>query len=437
MNKGVKINELIYGYLVFSAIFTDTIFSNFLGYFGRSLVNVTLPLVTLIYLFVNKEIVINQFLRRLMFLTIYLVMINIVADVVWICMGNGVYLHGNNIWIKSLQSTLYWAEIVVYMIVLYSSVQDFSIEEILRPFVFTFFFLFFILVIELMTMPYAFTNFHQISSEFYERVRLTTTESSTTVPLIIVYGFLSIFYSYYKKYYVLFVLILVMEVIFCYSSGSKTLLFCISICILNFGFNFIKNGRRELIPVYTALLIIGVVIVFLLANSFIDIMYGNMGSTYTIRTIPDIASVMTSLRNPFGYGGAVFYDSFLNNMRFLFSYFSNTDFGKAFSYWELSAMIDTSGDDVYVIAGFFNMIYQWGIVGALYLSYTTVSFVREMRSNKYLNVLLMSGLYCIIFMYTFTVSFSNYYMGFAYIIVLYVLSIKMSEESDFVSMVSR
>lgn len=421
------LTKIIYFILIFGAIFTDTIFVRYFGYFGRTALNLFIPFLFIMYIGIYKRLRMNKFLKSMVYLLIFLIMVNIIADGVWCILDNSVVLYTENIFLKSIKSIIYWLEITAYMILIYNCVVSLEKKEILRPFVFTFFFLFIILIIELLTMPYAFAGLHYIDSpssyfgaSYYPRVRLTTTESSTTIPLIVAYGAITLYY--YKcvvsNKYLIF-LSAICLIVFGVSSGSKTKYFCFMLIAMVF---FIEKSKKrdKSYGIKQIVALVMVILVFLWGwNVLYSKFDASRGSTYSVRALPSIASFINSFIYPVGTGGAVS-GYVLNQMvKKIYDFFSTTNFGKTISYYEIVNMLNSNEDNKSVIAGVFNYAGQWGIIGTFFWAksiwnYLKCSILKDYKGKK----ILLSGLICLIFFITFMGSFANHYMVWGYFIIL-------------------
>lgn len=412
-----SINRLIYNMLIFLTIFTDSVFSKWMGFYGRSAVNVFLPILFLLYIVINRRLVVDQFSKKMLFLLVYLIVVNIISNTIWMFEGNSVIYHGNNIWVKSFTQCIHWLNCASYILLLSNCMDELEIEDIFRPFVPTFCFLGIILMVELFTIPYAFIRFHHSAyMGYYERVRLLTSESSTTVPLIVTFGLFSIFYYYFCKNRIGLMLMSFLMVFFVISSGSKTIYFCVLIVIIvnvmmRWHFGGFK-GKMFLIFVIIAAST-SYLLYYLVANADIR------GSTYTLRPLSIIAATETAIRRPFGLGGAVYFDTYLPILRNLYTLFRGTAVGASFSFVEIEMALNDSENEWGVIAGFFNSLLNWGIIGGVIWVRALYFYLKESITKEYLGKgILLPGLICIIFMIFFTVPFMNIYISWAYIAIM-------------------
>ena len=166
----------IYFVLIFLSVFTDCTLANRFGYFGRSILNFITPVLFLLIVAQNGKIEIDFFLRRMWILLFYLILLGFIGAFIWSITGGHNIIYGENIYIKAIKVDVYWIIIVLYMTSVYMCIKRLSKKEIWKPFAFTFNFLFIYLILEFSTMPYAF-HIGNSAGEYYDRIRLTTTES--------------------------------------------------------------------------------------------------------------------------------------------------------------------------------------------------------------------------------------------------------------------
>ncbi len=414
------VNQIMYLMLVFFAVFTDTRFSEQFQYFGRSVLNVFLPFIFIIHILTVRKLVIDQFTKRMLFVLLYLCAINVIANSLWLLGGNSVIVYTENIWVKSFKSFMYWGNIVIYILLMEYYSRCLGVKGLLVPYFYTAIFLFVINIIEIVQIPHALPSLHHLNStDYYERVRLTTTESSTTIPLIVVYGGMAIFYAFvYKKSKSTRIFAVLMLAFFIFSSGSKTMLFCVPIVMAVVIIANSHRMKRTQVLLYMFGLVFGVGVFLVCGLRFANIFNeSRQSSTYSGRLLNILCAVFTALRRPFGMGAIVGRPFFSSIMENLYIWAKGTALGSTVSYREI-VMVITENNDTGIAAGFFNSLLEWGILGAVLLIRAFKACYQKICMYTASGGIVLKCIYwCVIFVICFTCSFYNYFMTWGFFVV--------------------
>lgn len=170
-------NYIFYCLLIILPIWQDSPLVSILGSYGYSIVPL-LSLITIIpYLFLTAR---DQLVSKGSFtdvwckLTFYLVVLNFVADLIWLLSGNSYVLRGEDIVAKSIRGILTALSIGCYLIIVSHLSKSFDEERVVRPFFWTFVILSIVAVVEFTQLPNALPFAHYSGIFPYNRPRLLT-----------------------------------------------------------------------------------------------------------------------------------------------------------------------------------------------------------------------------------------------------------------------
>lgn len=415
-----KVIYCIYFQLIFLSIFTDYRLEEQLGIFGRCLLNLLTPIYLIIILGVTRKLFINTYIKQMFYLLAYLILLTFVVDIVWILSGKAVVLFGEDILIKSCKTISYWLMIILYMLCTYICVKYLDLKNILKPFVFTYFFLFVYLLIELYTIPYAF-HIGLRAGEYYERVRLTSTEASGTAPLIVTFGIATLIYYYHKKSKLGLRATFGSLLIFLLTTGAKSIYLLVIVALLIFLFHTIKEMKRQYIYFFGVSVILASVIGGHYIDKLIKLSISYRGS-YGIRGIQIIAGLYHILKHPFGVGGGIYIDTLRKCAVRVYKILGNSNsLGHFFSSnWEVNEFLHGTTDrNITIYAGMIQQSLYWGVFGTAYWLKKTYDYLNCKRSGR--KFVIMSTkifLACVVTMFFSTTAIYNQYMIFALLIVL-------------------
>lgn len=415
-----KVIYCIYFQLIFLSIFTDCRFEVQLGVFGRSLLNLLTPIYLILILIITRKLIINNYIKQMFYLLVYLIFVSLVADVRWKFSGGEIAIFGENIYIKSFKTICYWLMITAYMLCIYLCTKYIDSKKILKPFVFTYFFLFIYLLIELYTMPYAF-HIGLRAGKYYDRVRLTSTESSGTAPLIVTFGIATLIYFYHKKNKLGLGATFGTLLIFIFTSGSKTIYLLIIIALLVVSLYSLMKMKRQYVYVFCAGIVLFLGIGGYYANALIALTERYRGS-YGIRGIQIIAGLYHMIKYPFGVGGGIYISTLRQNAILIYKALYNSNYLGRFiaSNWEVNELLYGT-TDVYasIIAGMIQQSLFWGAFGTGYWLKKTYDYFHGKRNeSKFIMMSTRIFLACVMAMFFLTTSIYNQYMIFALLIVL-------------------
>lgn len=324
-----------------------------------------------------------------------------------------------NIVIKSFKTSMYWIDLLCLSIILINLIKSLSLKQIFRPYVCAYFFLFAILIIELFSMPHAFLWYHvNAFTGTYNRIRLTTTESSLTVPLILCFGTMTLYYYKYivKNTYGLIISIICM-MIFMVTSSSKTLFLVLFVMLVYVIWCKRKKSIQKL-SVFLPLGIIFLLIVLSILLIFLEIGISNTPASTGVRLVQILSGIVHIIKYPFGNGGGTYIYSFKSIYVEVYKWLSSTDFGKTLGYYEVLMTIRSKDQNgATVIAGIWIMMLYLGWTGVVCWLWQTVKYLRQFFKERIVGSLLLRCTIISIFtMWFCTTAIYNLYYAWAIII---------------------
>ncbi|WP_146127631.1 hypothetical protein, partial [Clostridium luticellarii] len=186
-------NYILYFVLILSTIVQSLSLGDKFGYIAYSLTSLITPIIFIIFLIINRKINISIYTKKLLKLMVYLIFVSLISLFIYaVILNNSNVYWGQNLLVKGLKASVYFLDIILFLIMIENIQKKLSTTEIFKPFVFTYFMLFFVLLFEIFD-PLLFNSiFH--GGEDYNRIRLLTPESSFTGTLIIVFSLATLYY---------------------------------------------------------------------------------------------------------------------------------------------------------------------------------------------------------------------------------------------------
>ncbi len=422
MGRSIRVNvyQIIYFVLIFGAVFMDCPTGITFGLFGRCWLGIAIPFIFVTVVLLRHGIKTNTYINRMLLLPGWILIGSLISNAIYIMRYGNIQYLGENVFIKTGKTCMYWIAITMYLALILECTAKMSKKEILMPFLFSYFFLFVILLIELVQIPYAFEDYHYNAFVgAYGRVRLTTTESSTTVPLIICYGCISIYYVFYvSRSVMLRILVSSMFCVFVSTSGSKTLLLMCVATIVGILWVNRRKISKAYAPVILTVAVVGVAAAVSVSFYLWEKMLEAAGSTAT-RSIQLIAAVAHAFQYPFGNGGAAYMVSYKELLMWAYKLVRSSSIGGQLRYWEILGQINSKDDSVLgVIAGIWQLALYVGVCGLIYWLSFTWKYLKNMfaRSNPG-SWILKAMLIDIMIMWIFTTTMYNVYYMWAAILI--------------------
>lgn len=389
-----KIKYIAYGVLVVMPIYNDSPLCSVLGYYGRSPVAIVSLVGCLGYLFHYRESIreirCGQFLARLLRLCCYLVVINIIAALIWLVVGGQAKILGENIVVKEIKGIIIAVSICAYLLVIENLSAGITRQLALKPFVTAFILLTIVAIVELATMPNAFTFLHY-SQEAYWRPRLLSPESSTTSLQIIVYGGVTLYYgvTYLKKKHLFWILPSIS--LLGASTGSKSLMVSILVfaaIVIGSKFRYLKSKSKLAIGLTCCL--IGIYLLITLTNYVISDF--SKFTSIVSRSYSMVVGILLSVVFPFGMGNALYLHFYPQALRRLYhiipSYLNRS---------EINSWINATSD--YAISAKSGVVQYglyWGVLGTIYFTHAVIlafkTIYKKFDSNPLILAILITTL---------------------------------------------
>ena len=397
---------LIYIILVLSIIFQSLSIADKIGFIGSSLTSIILPLIFLIMLIFRQTMKVNEYTKKLIKLYVYTIFVSLLVLTIYLLFLNGdAYFWGQNIFIKGIKASIYFGEIIVFLVIVEKLQNKLSIKKVFRPIIITYLILFFLLIFEIIN-PIGFNQiFH--NGEFYNRIRVTTTESSTIGTLFTVFFILSCYYySKIKRNYINLILIVVSYLIFMISSGSKGYLICLIISIIIMT---VKKMNLKKVNNITAL-IIGIGVLFLIFKYLFGEIYSlflldlKEYSSFATRSYTTYCAILIGTIYPFGVGTFLYPTVFtktLSNNLFIFDKLNlNLNLNEI-----LGMISSTTGYGVAAKVPIAQYNMYWGMIGTIY-------FIKAYWINIYKNSKILKKSYLLDLTFIFILISTLTYVSF-------------------------
>ena len=347
-----------------------------------------------------------------------LVLINIVANVLWLSFGGAYELRGEDVVAKSLKGIVTAVSIAAYLLVVTFMTRQFDEERVLRPFAISFAILTVVAVVEYMQLPNALPFAHYAGVFPYDRPRFLTIEASWTTLLIIVYGGLTVHYfTRIRRSHIALAATVASLAFMIFTTTSKSLLIMVAGAVL---VSMVLMCRRDARWV----LVIAAIVFAAAFNPFVfdrlqelfaaDI--ENYTSTAT-RTLTNAASLAYSLIFPVGTGNSLYLHFFPEMLQRMSEAFSGL--GIQFNLTEVNDYI-TASDDFGMSAKSAILQYgmYWGIVGTVLLARAIYKSSKACWNDPRVSIALKStAILTFVSVFAF-MTFDSQYEFFALMVVL-------------------
>jgi hypothetical protein len=381
--------------LLVLTVYQDFPLVNMIGEIGRSPIILMLPLFMfceIAMLAKHKRVMHGSMLQKYLFgFILYLSFISIVYLLVQFIQGS--YSFGSEGLLgKAIKVLIYFVLILLYirhMQLVFSKIKSFKV--LYGCFLAVVTLLAAIMILELMSMPNAFTYLHS-GSHPYWRVRMLTSESSTTGSIVVVYSAILVYLTRYLSRFARTLSIVYASSFFLFYvfiTGSKGFMIIILLTLVVTMIKFLDFRKKK-----NFILLISVVLAMYmfitnfsagLVSSFSNDIE-NYTSSYT-RMGTIIISLATVFHNPLGVGtGAylMYFDKYVNDSISLMSHFYYNTFG--ISQINAGELLQYSGSDknLGVKSGFFQWVMFGGIFSVLFFYLLAKNLIVKVKSSSIL-----------------------------------------------------
>lgn len=365
-------NYIIYFILIILPIYQDSPIANKIGIFGVAPILIVNIILFLIFLIFKRKMVVTSFHKKLIYLEIYLVVINIISLTTFYLTTGTNALLGENIFLKSIKGNFYFIDIILYLILLHNLNRKLTLEKVLLPFTITYYLLFIILLIELNTKPFAFASLHRIIP--YGRIRLLTSESSWTTMQIIVYSFMSFAYCYVTKKKKLLNISFFILIFFIFSSDSKGLMILYSLLLIYIYISYLISKNKVNLLKSNLIILVTFVFIYLTKDKLISLIVLDV-QKYTSLATRMYSILITFFHNihfPMGSGNALYLKYFVELLENNLNLLNNLNLNSNEIVFWLNSLND---QNISAKSAIFQYSLYWGIPG-------TILFIRILLELK-------------------------------------------------------
>jgi hypothetical protein len=394
--------------LLVLTVYQDFPLVNTIGEIGRS------PIIVLFPLFIfcevamlakyKKVMLVSKLQKYLFAFILYLSFVSIVYVLVQFIQGN--YSFGSeNLLGKAVKVLIYFVLILFYirhMQLVFSKIKSYKV--LFGCFLAVVTLLIIIMILELMSIPNALTFLHAGSNPYW-RVRLLTSERSTTGSIIVVYASILVYLARYLSKFAKTLSIMYASgffLFYLFVTGSKGFLIVSLLTLVVTMIKFLDfRKKKNFILLISAILAMYFFIAYFstgMVNSFSNDIE-NYTSSYT-RMGTIIISLATVYHNPLGVGtGAyvMYFDKYVNDSINLMSHFYYNTFG--ISQINAGELLQYSGTDenLGVKSGFFQWVMFGGIFSVLFFFLLAKNLIIKVKSSSILFLALIFILLSLLF----------------------------------------
>lgn len=394
--------------LILLPIYQDSPLVSILGDAGKTLLFPICLIGFLYFIFKYKKIPINNDIRKLFFLAIWLLIISYLGILVWLIFGGKIYYMNIFLPFKAFKVFLQYISYIVYVILITFYIKKNGIKRVLKYAYITFIVLGVIGIFEIPQLPYAYRSLHASAVFPYNRMRLLGTESSATASMIFIYGGISLFYNLYYKNKLGLLITILLFVFFISTTTSKTILLGLLIMLIVYLIlNFKKISFKKLL-----LLIFAVIILVILGLYILPILQKllfNDIQNYTsisTRSYTIIVGTLIGLTHPLGVGGAVYLPVLKESLKkylFISSYYPFK-----FNSSEIYSILSSRTDDILTVkSGLLQYNMYWGILGTIVLIKNFILIFKNVAKKQTYFIKVLSALFLtMIILLTISLNFS-------------------------------
>lgn len=408
LGKGQFFLAIYLSFLLVVTVYQDFPLVNMIGEIGRS------PIIMLLPLFVFCEIAMLSKYKRLMVVSkLQKYLFAFIVYLSFVTLGYILiqFMHGSySFWSESLlgkgiKVLIYFVLILLYIRhiqLVFSKIRSFKLLYACFFFVLTF--LLVIMIVELVTMPNALTFMHS-GSQSYWRVRLLTSESSTTGTIVVAFSAILVYLSQYLERFAKILSNLYVAAFFLFYlsvTGSKGFLI---VCLLTLVVAMIKfldfRKKRNFIVLIGVILAMYMFIAYFsagLISSFSNDIE-NYTSSYT-RMGTILIAIITIFHHPLGVGtGAylMYFDDYLDDsIKFMTHFYYNVFGVSQINTGEL-LQYSESDKNLGVKSGFFQWFMFGGIFSLVFFYKVAKDLIVKVKSNLILFLALVCMLFSLLF----------------------------------------
>ncbi|MBR3511503.1 MAG: hypothetical protein IKN74_00915 [Clostridia bacterium] len=388
-----------------------------MGNYGSSITSLIMIVFFIIFCFKERKIKITKEMKPFLFLTLYLMIINVVY-ILYMYLTNELEFYSIFLPLKACKGFLYWVTNVGLLVLLFNLQSKIDERKMLFPFFFSYLFLFIILIIEKFN-PHLLDIFHNTTNyyESFGRIRLLCSEVSNTSTLIFLNYILSIMYilkyTNFKRFNLC--IITIIFVIFLLTTTSKGMIAAIAISLVVFMFINANLKLKHRIGI-TAL---GILFLAIFFPKLMILIQKDIRSYTSIATriCMGFSALCVSLKFPFGVGNSYYIKVYANeikkNIGFLKRMNSNLNFNEIYN-----ILASNSEKNLAAKSAFLQYSMYWGICASICFFNVLFRLYRKLKDN----LLIKFGFIFLIVNIVGFIDFDYKYEIFSYIsVVLYYI----------------
>lgn len=375
------INYWIYCILVVAPIYKDSPLALFMGSAGYTIIPLLCAIFLCWSLITGKKLHSNAIVNKLLFLCFWIFFVGIVANNIWLFLGQPDYVLNENIYVKHFKVCLQSFVFPVYIVLLITYSKNLSVKKIFLPVIFTSCLLGLVCLFEQFQIPNAMRPMHFSGAFPYYRTRLLTLESSWTTTLVLNYSLLGVYYGLYVQRKKIIFLNAFLFVFLSLFSQAKSL----SLSLVIFFLFYVVLEMKKLTKKKIVFILLTVLLVFF---------YINMASEYVIRSfqndVENYTSVATrfyticvgfiiGLKYPIGIGGGLYLPILQESMKNFLPWLQGLNLNAN----EIFLIVNsTSGHAVTVKSGLFQYNMYYGFLGTVFFTYLMKKFISFVKKSS-------------------------------------------------------
>lgn len=392
---------MYYVVLLVLTVYQDFTLATHFGEIFRTPIILLLPLFLFCEILILSKMKMFTITKLQLYLLVYICCLTVISTiyVLWQYF-NGMYGFLNeDFFAKSLKGIVYFLLILLYMRHLYFITIKLNLKNILLSFITVITILNVILIVELLTIPNALTNFHAIKIEYY-RIRLLTAESSWAGTIYVIFCSIALYlvlnstqlkFNKLLTFYIIFSFIF-----FSIVNSSKGFIVVILLSLVLLFINIKKLKKKTFVILISTVCLGSVIWYFYFYDFFIESVLIDIENYTSLSTRIGliVSSIKILLMHPFGVGTGT-YIYYLSKsipetyqwieflFRFLFSSSPNLE--------ELNSLTSKL-EGLSIKSGFFQWLLIGGIFSIIYF-YKTFKYIKSHLNN----IILIYCFYFIIF----------------------------------------
>lgn len=418
--KKISLNKILLLLFMVLPIYQDSPLSQYLGAAGYTVLMPLSLISIVVYCFYEKKLPYNLYLKKIVFLGLWMIIISIIAIVGWKLMGNPMVIVSEYLPTKALKVCLQFFSFPSYIAIIVILGRKCGTYYIGKYSTVILFLLTILCLVEMTQVPYSFQQFHYAGVFPYWRCRLLTLESSWTAMMIYVYSVLAIYWGIRFDKKVLRIIDCICIIVLIYYTGSKTLMVSVAITVSAYVIVAMKHLNKKSIIILIFAAIVMVVFTYTIYPRLVSGLENDIKEFTSVATRLYTCSIglLIGIRYPFGVGGGVYLGVLKENLSSYLPILN--DFSMSFNTSEIMHLINQKTDEALSVkSGILQNNMYWGILGTIYLFGIFFRLIKSVGASKiYKKEFLMATfLSSVILLFTLNFSF-EFWLFFSFLVCL-------------------